>query len=207
VRRALAKLGSSSITTPTGYLAFVFSFFALALSLFVCAQVNAARHEEAGQRLETLLALPLSRTRWLACRLAPVLVATGMIALLAGLLAWAGARTQGVGVSLPTMIAAGANCLPVALLFLSLALLAYALAPRIAVGAGYGLVAVTFLWQLVGSLVEVPRWLLDATPFAHIGLVPVQAFRATDAAVMITIALAATAGAAVAFARRDLAGE
>ena len=56
-------------STPTGYLAFVFIFFVLAVSLFVCAQIGAARHEEADERLETLLALPVSRRRWLGGRL------------------------------------------------------------------------------------------------------------------------------------------
>ena len=37
VQRELAKLGSGSIETPTGYLAFVFIFFILAVSLFACA--------------------------------------------------------------------------------------------------------------------------------------------------------------------------
>ena len=59
VQRELAKLGSGSIATPTGYLAFVFIFFILAVSLFACAQIAAARHEEADGRLETLLALPV----------------------------------------------------------------------------------------------------------------------------------------------------
>jgi polyether ionophore transport system permease protein len=56
-RREIAKLGSGSIATPTGYLAFVFIFFILAVSLFACAQIGAARHEEADQQLETLLEL------------------------------------------------------------------------------------------------------------------------------------------------------
>ena len=60
VRRELAKLGSGSIVTPTGYLAFVFIFFILTVSLFACAQIGAARHEEADGRLETLLALPVA---------------------------------------------------------------------------------------------------------------------------------------------------
>ena len=56
LQREIAKLGAGSIVTPTGYLAFVFVFFILAVSLFVCAQIAAARHEEADERLETLLA-------------------------------------------------------------------------------------------------------------------------------------------------------
>jgi ABC-2 type transport system permease protein len=207
VRRELAKLGSAAIATPAGYLAFVFLFFALALGLFACAQVNAARHEEAEQRLEPLLALPLSRRRWLAARIATAAIAATALALLAGLAAWVGAVAQGVGVSLPTMLEAGANCLPITFLFLALALLAFALVPRISVGLGYGAVTLGFLWELVASLLGVPHWLLEATPFAHIALIPVQSFRATDTAVMLGIALAAAAAGVLAFGRRDLTGE
>ena len=47
----------------------MFIFFILAVSLFVCAQIGAARQEEADERLETLLALPVGRSGWLGGRL------------------------------------------------------------------------------------------------------------------------------------------
>src|ERR1019366_1293661 len=68
LQREIQKLGSGSILNPTGYLAFVFVFFILAISLFACAQVGAARYEEADQQLETLLALPVGRRNWLGGR-------------------------------------------------------------------------------------------------------------------------------------------
>ena len=83
-RREIAKLGSGSIATPTGYLAFVFIFFILAVSLFACAQVGAARHEEADQQLETLLALPVGRRRWLGGRLLLASCAVAAISVAAG---------------------------------------------------------------------------------------------------------------------------
>ena len=70
------------------------------------------------------------------------------------------------------MLEAGANCLPVALLFLGIAALAYALVPRASAGIAYGLVRVAFLWNLFGSLLGAPKWLVELTPFAHVGLVP-----------------------------------
>ena len=70
------------------------------------------------------------------------------ISLVAGLFTWAGAASQGVSISLPRMLEAGANCLPVALLFLGIAALAYAIVPRASAGIAYGLVTVAFLWQL-----------------------------------------------------------
>ena len=118
LQREFAKLGEGSIVTPRGYLAFSFSFFVLVASLFSCSQIAAARNEESEERLETLLALPVGRRRWLTGRLA--LAAGGAIALsvVAGLLAWLGAATQNVAPTLPRMLEAGVNCLPVAILFL-----------------------------------------------------------------------------------------
>jgi polyether ionophore transport system permease protein len=126
LRRELARVGGAAIATPTGALGLYFLFFVLAISLFACAQVAAARHEEAGQQLETLLALPVGRRHWLTGRLALALGGSIVLALCAGVLAWAGARSQGAAVSLPRMLEAGANCLPATLLFGSLGALAFA---------------------------------------------------------------------------------
>ena len=205
-QREIAKLGSGSIATPTGYLAFVFIFFVLAVSLFACAQVAAARREEAEQQLETLLALPVGRRGWLGGRLLLAACAAVAVSLAAGLFTWAGAAASGVSVSFPRMLEAGANCLPVALLFLGMAALAYAVAPRARAGIAYGLVTIAFLWQLVGSLLGAPGWLADLTPFAHVGLVPTQPFRAGAAAVMLAIGAAAALAALAVFRRRDLLG-
>jgi ABC-2 type transport system permease protein len=202
----LAKLGAGSVLTPRGYLSFSFLFFVVATSLFCCSQVAAARHEEADERLETLLALPVSRRGWLTGRLVLAVIAATVISLVAGLLAWAGAVSQGIDISPLTMIGAGANCMPVSLLFLGIAALAYGAVPRASAGIAYGFVAVAFLWQLFGALLGAPRWLVDVTPFAHIGLVPAQAFDPVGAAAMVAIGLLACAGSLWLFSRRDLIG-
>jgi ABC-2 type transport system permease protein len=206
MQNEIAKLGSGSITTPTGYIAFVFLFVVLALSLFMCAQIGTVRQVESEQQLETLLAMPVSRRRWLAGRLVIALGAAATISLSAGLAAWAGAQAVGAHVSLARMLEAGANCLPTAILFLGVAALAYALAPRASSGIAYGLVSVAFLWQLTGSLLRVPKWMLDATPFAHVGAIPVQPFRTLAAIVMVAIGALAAAAAVACFERRDLTG-
>jgi ABC-2 type transport system permease protein len=206
VQDEVAKLGAGSLVTPAGYLGFVFVFFILAVSLFAVAQVGAARHAEAEQQLETLFALPVGRGRWLGGRLLLAACAAAAISAVAGLLTWAGAAAAGVSVSLPRMLEAGANCLPVALLFLGVAALAYAVVPRASAAVAYGLVMLTFLWQLVGSLLSAPPWLVDLTPFAHVGLVPAQPFDAASAAAMLAIGAGSALLAVVAFRRRDLLG-
>jgi ABC-2 type transport system permease protein len=206
VRREIAKLGSGSIATPIGYIAFVFIFFILAVSVFACAQIGAARREESGQQLETLLSEPVSRRAWLGGRVLLAGAGATAISAVCGLFTWAGATSVGVNISLARMLEACANCLPVAVLFLGLAALAYATTPRASPGIAYGLVTVTFVWQLIGSLLSAPKWLLDLTPFAHVGLVPAQPFRLGAAAAMLAIGAAGALVALVAFQRRDLLG-
>jgi ABC-2 type transport system permease protein len=204
--RQLEKLGGASITTASGYLGFAFLFFILLVSLFACSQIAAARHEEADQRLETLFALPVGRRKWLLGRLLLAAASTAAIALAVGLLAWAGAASQGANVSLGDMIAAGANSLPAALLFLALAALAFTVIPRATTGISYGLVLVAFVWELFGSLLDVPDWVLRLSPFHDIGLVPAEAFDAGAALAMLAIAALAALVAVRTFERRDLAG-
>jgi polyether ionophore transport system permease protein len=204
LEQQLEKLGAASVTTASGYLSFTFLFFVLVVSLFACSQIAAARHEESDQRLETLFSLPVGRRNWLAGRLLLAAGGAVAVALVAGVLAWAGAAAAGADVSLADMLAAGANCLPASLLFLSVGALAFALAPRASTGIAYGLVLLAFVWELFGSLLDVPTWTLDLSPFHQIGLVPAEAFKTTAAVVMLAIAALAAAAAVKAFERRDL---
>jgi polyether ionophore transport system permease protein len=204
VDKQIAKLGAGSITSTSGYLALIFFVYVLGVSLFVCAQLGSARREEAGQQLETLLALPVGRTGWLAGRLLLAAGGAAVIASLIGLLTWAGVVAGGSSGSFGQILEAGANCLPVAALFLGVATLAYAAAPRAAAAISYGLLVLSFLWQAVGALLGAPSWLVGLSPFEHVGLVPAEPFRAIDAVVMIGIGVAAAAVGLAVFRRRDL---
>ncbi len=204
LQKQLDKLGGASIVTPAGALGFYFVFFVLVTSLFACSQVGAARREEAGQQLETLLALPVSRTGWLGGRLGLAAVGAAALGVTAGVLSWAGAAAQSAGVSLPRLLEAGLNCLPTALFFLGIGALAYALAPRSGTAIVYGLVVLAFIWDLLGSLVGAPHWLLELTPFEHVGLVPAGSFNWEAALVLVAIGVAASGLALAAFRRRDL---
>ncbi len=200
------KLGGISITTASGYLSLTFIFFVLVVSFFCCSQMTAARHEESDGRLETLFSSAVGRRSWFTGRLALAVGGAAAISLAAGLLAWAGAASQGADVSFTGMVLAGLNCLPASLLFLSLGALAFALVPRATTGFAYGIVLLAFVWQLFGSLLDIPAWTLDLSPFHHLGLVPAQSFKTVPALVMLAIAAAAAIAALRLFQRRDLSG-
>jgi ABC-2 type transport system permease protein len=204
VRRQLVRLGAGDIIRPAGFLAFYFSFFTLAVCVFACTQVAAARHEEAEQRAETLLSLPLWRVRWLAERLAVAVGGALCIALAAAVGCWAGAEATGIHVGLGGMLEAGANTLPAGLLFLGVATALYGLVPRLSTGLAYGLVALAFVWDLLAAVVDAPSWLRTLSPFHHLGLVPIRAYPVHAALGMALGGLVALAVGFAAFRRRDL---
>jgi ABC-2 type transport system permease protein len=205
LQETLKKLGGASIVTPSGALGFYFLFFVLVISLFACAQIGAARHEEADQQLETILALPVSRLRWLGGRLVLAAGLCAALALVAGVFSWIGAAAQSAGVALGDLLEAGLNCLPASFLFLGVGVLAYAVFPRAGAGIAYAFVTVAYLWDLLGSLLGAPGWLVNLTPFRHVGLVPAEPFRAGAAAAMLAIAAGSAVLALALFRRRDLA--
>jgi polyether ionophore transport system permease protein len=202
----LEKLGSGSLTTASGYIAFTFLFFILVVCLFGSSQITAARHEEAEEQLETLFSQPVSRRGWLAGRLLLAAAGAAALALVVGLFTWIGAVAAGADVSFGDMMGAGANCLPVALLFLSLGALAFALVPRATAGLAYGLVLVAFVWQLFSSLLDLPGWAVNLSPFHQVGLVPAQPFKAGAALIMLAVAALAMFAAVRVFEQRDLVG-
>ncbi len=206
VREELQKFGGASLVTPKGALGFYFLFFAFAISLFACAQMSAARHEEAESRLETVFALPVGRRGWLLGRLALAVAGIAALALAAALLAWGAAATQDAGIGLGAALEAGLNTIPASLLFLGLAALAFAALPRATAGVAYGLVAVAFLWYLFGALLGAPQWTLDLSPFQHVAPVPAQPFKVPEALAMVAIGAAASLAALTAFRRRDVLG-
>ena len=75
-----------------------------------------------------------------------------MISLVASIAAWAGANAAGAQIGFGAMLRAAANCWAMGCLFLGLATAGYVLAPRSAVAVAYGLVMLTFLWQLFGAV-------------------------------------------------------
>jgi ABC-2 type transport system permease protein len=129
-----------------------------------------------------------------------------LLVLLTGTATWVGAAVTGADVSLLDTIDAGANLLPVILLFGGLAVAMFGLAPRLTIGVPVGAVVVAYVLSFVGPALDLPGWVVGISPFYHVALVPVNDFALTQGLIMIGLALVATAVGWVAFHRRDLVG-
>lgn len=205
-RHLLIRLGVREVGA-TAYLGLSFLVVALLVALIAVGQANAARGEEASGRLEQLLVRPFARRRWLLGRVGVAAAAVLLAGLVAGSFTWLGAATQHAGIGLLPMLAAGINITGPAIMILGVGVLAFGIRPRAMTFVCYGLLAWSFLVQLVGSVVNANRWLLDTSLFRHMAAAPAVDPNWTANAIIAAIGIGAAAIGVGAFARRDLAGE
>lgn len=163
------------------------------------------RAEEVEGRAELLLAVPASRTRWVAGSLAVAALSTTAAAASAGtaaaitlILAHAGGSRPG------TVFAAALAHVPAALVFPAFTALVFALIPRWS-DLGWGALAAALVLGQFGELLGLPAWLQDLSPFRHSSAMPVEAFNPSGALLMAAIAVVGSAAATKLIQRRDVA--
>jgi ABC-2 type transport system permease protein len=199
---ALRKLGVRQ--GAQGYLGAAFLFVAVLLAVLAASQIAAIRDEEASGRLDNLLVRPVHRLTWLAGRLS---VSFGLLAtagVLSGLVTWVGAASQHAGVPLSKLLEAGVNAAVPGVFVLGAGVLMLGLYPRFASILSYGIVAYSFLVNLVGTVVKGNDWIRDSSLFTHIALAPATKPDWFQATVLALIGLGMAALGAVLFHRRDI---
>jgi ABC-2 type transport system permease protein len=204
--RAISRLGAVG-TGPDVFLGVTFLIVALLVALVAAGQVAEARTEEAGGQLDNLLVRPVARWWWLAGRVivtGAALVGSGLIA---ALCAWLGQASQHSGVHLSTLLGAGLNIVPPAACVLGIGVATVGLWPRATVSITYGVLAWSFLVDLVGGLAGLNHWLLDTSLFHQMAAAPAESPHWTTNGALLAVGCAAAAVGVVAFARRDLQGD
>ena len=206
VEEALRRLDGGGAEVKA-YLGLSFLIITLLVALVAAGQITAARREEATGRVDHLLVRPLSRSRWMLSRLSVAAAAVVVAGMLGGIFAWLGVASQHVTVSFSNLLGAGLNTVPAGLFVLGVGALAWAITPRLASAAVYGILAWSFLVELLGGIVNSNHWLLDSSILHQLTPAPAVAPDWSSNAVMIAIGVACAILAAFAFSHRDLAGE
>lgn len=201
--RLAAQAGFAEMGTVEGYAASLFSLLAVPLGLFAASRVAAEAADEEARRLTPVLALPVSRVRWLLVQAVVVLGAVVALALVAGAATWAGAAVVGAPLT-PAEAAAGVlNVVPVAALALGAAVLAFGVSPRHVALAGAAPVVGGYLVLVLADSFGWDR-LREVSPFAHLASVPVTGADPVASAAMLVLAGAGVVAGAVLFGRRDV---
>jgi len=183
----------------------VFLMAAVVIAVIAAGQVAALRDEEASGRLDNLLVRPVSRLGWLAGRLGVALALIALAGLAAGYFTFLGMASQHLYFALPTLIEAGLNATAPAVFVLGAGVLVFGLRPRLSAVAAYGIVAWSFLVDLLGSLVKGSTWLRDSSLFTHVALAPAAKPDWGTDAIIVLVGVAAALIGVIAFLRRDIA--
>jgi ABC-2 type transport system permease protein len=204
LRLVFERLGVSG---AQAYLGIALLLMAVTMGFIAAGQVSAARTEESSGRLEHLLVRPLSRRSWFVGR---TTLATGVLVVggvLAGLSTWVGAASDHAGVSFTSMLEAGVNVVPPALVILGVGLLFLGVAPRLSVPVTYAVLVWSLLIEITSGIAVVNHWVLDTSVFHQMAAAPsVHVDWAANLIMVLLGALVALAGVD-AFTRRDLKGE
>lgn len=174
-----------------------------AIALAAAAWVSGIREAESTGLADAVLVQAVSRRRWLAGRTATA--AAGLLALgaavAAALLVSVG---RDVGLTAMDLVAAGLNAVPMAIVVIGGGILTMGLLPRATAAVAYGLVAFSFLVEMVGAVVDAPTWVLDLSLLHHLALAPDVAPDWTTNSVLVVIGAGAALVGGLAFTRRDL---
>lgn len=202
----LAGMGMNVSDLSKGFVGMTATLAGVALSVYAATRIGAARAEESSTRLDHVTTRSVPRRRWLAGHVLLTLGSVLLLAVVAGAATWSGAAVMGSDLTLRASMSAVLNTVPVAVVFGGLAVLVLGLAPRATVAVAATGAVVAYLLQLIGPALDWPDVVVGASPFWHLGAVPVEAFELTSAVVLVAIGAASAVAGMIAFERRDLVG-
>jgi polyether ionophore transport system permease protein len=185
----------------------------LATSLLILSLVAAAfgvqatlrlRGEETAGRAEVVLASAVSRARWIGSHLA-VGFGGSALALMAGgagLGLLAAATTSDAGL-FPRVVAASLAYVPAVWVVTAIAVALFGVLPRWTALA-WAPLAVCAVVGMFGTLLDLPRAVLDLSPFEHTPAVPAASWAVAPLVALLALAAVIVAGGLAGFRRRDV---
>ncbi|MFJ7301970.1 ABC transporter permease [Streptomyces sp. NPDC099088] len=196
-RAVIERMGGRNGITDA-FLATMVNLLGMVAALFVVSSVLRLHGEETSQRAEPLLAAAVGRLRWAAGHLVPAFGGTVLVMLLGGL-----GLGAGHGAELGPVLGACLVQIPAVWTLGGLAVLLYGLSPRLAPGA-WAAAGLALLLGWIGPALDVPRAVLELSPFGHLPKLPGDAMAWPPVLALTGLAAVLTAAGLVALRRRDL---
>lgn len=195
---------TSGVGVVDSFFAAILLIMAMIGAVYAVQSALHMRSEETARRLEPLLATSVSRWRWSGAQLALTMAGSTVVLAACGLgagLSYA-VTSDDFGQVMRLFIAQLAS-LPAVWVVAGLAVALFGLAPRMAFLAWAALGGVFFL-GILGSLLQLPDWVMDISPFTHIPRVPSEDLTTAPLLWLTAVAVALVGAGLVAFRRRDL---
>lgn len=189
------------------YAGLIFLLMMTLIMALVAGAVGAMREDEAQGYLENFFVRLVGRLQWLWGRIAIIAAVAVLAGLTAGLGMWLGAANQHIGISSRELLLAGLNATAPALLLLGVGIFTLGFVPRLTTAVAYGIIAWSFLMQMIGSIANFSHWILDTSVLQHIALAPTTDPNWRIVGTYIGAGLVLASLGAWRFQRRDLANE
>jgi ABC-2 type transport system permease protein len=192
------------------YFAAVMAMMGTVIAVYTLQVLLRMRGEETDGTLDPLLATAVSRPRWMTGYIVNAALGTTALMLIAGVTTGlaAGLARGDVSAQLRSLTEAGLVQTPAAFALAGIAIAAFGLLPRWTAALAWAGFAVSFiLGPTIGALLDLPRWLLDISPFTHTPNLPAGTISAPPLLGLLAVAALLTAAGYLAFRRRDLALE
>ncbi|MFY1636408.1 ABC transporter permease [Solwaraspora sp. WMMB335] len=205
LRDLFARLGGATGLTDL-FLATIVGLFGMGATGYAIAAALRLRTEETSLRAESLLATAVPRLRWATSHLAFTLGGPVVVLASAGLamaLAHGAGGGGDIGGHVLRLLAAVLAQLPAVWLLAAIAVALVGLAPRLA-DTAWAVLAVAALLSLFGAILQLPRVLLDVSPFSHLPSLPGGQVSVVPMLWLLALAVALAAAGLLGLRRRDL---
>ena len=205
LRAVIERLGGSSALADKWFV-LVMGILGLVASGYAIGAALRPRGEEAGGRLEPVLATAVGRLRWLASHLLFAVVGPAVALGAAGLAAGLsyGIASGDVGEELPRILAAALVQLPAVWVLAGISVALYGVLPRLVAFGSWAALALLVLLGQFGELLQLDQWMLNISPFTHVPKLPGGDFSTSPLIWLTAIAAALVAAGLTAFRRRDV---
>jgi ABC-2 type transport system permease protein len=205
LQQMTAQLGLTGLATPAGFIASLAGFLAVALAIYAATSLGRCHEDEGDQRLDLPYSQPVTRSRWLGSQALAAVVTVVVAAIVNIVATYLGGVAGNAGLSLRDVTVATFNVMPAVALFAGITILLLGFLPGLAVSAGAGAAVAAYALTFIGPALKWPAWVLDLSPFQHLGNAPISPVAWTAVVVLLAVSAGLTAIGFVGYQRRDLA--
>jgi ABC-2 type transport system permease protein len=202
-RDMIMKLGGERGLTDA-FLSAEMGILGLIVSAYGISAAMRLRSEETAGHLEPILATRTGRSRWAWSHVTVALAGTTLLMAVVGLFAGFahGAAVGDLG-QIGRVVVAALVQLPAAWVLTGITVAVFGLAPGL-IMAGWGALAVFLVLGQLGSVLGLPQWLTDLSPFTHSPKLPGGELSATPLVTLVVIAAVLLGAGLWGFRRRDI---
>ena len=202
-RDMIMKLGGERGLTDA-FLSAEMAILSLIVSAYGISAAMRLRSEETAGHLEPVLATRTSRLRWAWSHVTIALAGTTLLMACVGLFAgFAHSASVSDFGQLGRVVVAALAQLPAVWVLTGITVAVFGLAPGLLM-AGWGALVLFLVLGQLGSVLNLPEWMLDLSPFSHSPKLPGGEVSATPIVMLTLIAAALVAVGLWAFRRRDI---